>query len=367
MTMGLFKRGKVWWMSFMYRGEQIRRSTETGDKKLAEQIYRKVMTEVVEGKWFERLPERSFKEMMDKYESEHVSQKRSARQYRGYIKNLRSFFNDECLLSEITPSMINEYKMKRRKEGVGPASINRELAVLKNAFNKALREWGWVRENPVMKIPMEKEPPGRVRYLTDEEFAKLLEACPEWLKPIVLTARHTGLRKENILSLKWHQVDLFRRVITIERTKSGERLGIPLNDTLMELFKKLSKVRYIGSEYVFYHPTAKKKNAKGTFDGRRYYEVKTSFQEALKKAGIENFRFHDLRHCFASALVQRGVDPFEVQRLLGHKSHAMTQRYAHLAPENLRKAVLRLDEKESEKSFSTNLAQLGVSSNLPSG
>jgi integrase len=183
--------------------------------------------------------------------------------------------------------MINENKMKRRKEGVGPASINRELAVLENAFNKALREWGWVRENPVMKIPMEKEPPGKVRYLTDEEFAKLLEACPEWLKPIVLTARHTGLRKENIFSLKWHQVDFFRRVITIERTKSGERLGIPLNDTLMELFKKLFKVRYIGSEYVFYHPTAKKKNAKGRFDGRRYYEVKTSFQEALKKAGIE--------------------------------------------------------------------------------
>ena len=88
-----------------------------------------------------------------------------------------------------------------------------------------------------------------------------------------------------------------------------------------------------------------KKNAKGTFNGKRYYEVKTSFQETLEKADIKDFRFHDLRHCFASDLVQRGVDLYVVQRLLGHKSQAMTQRYAHLAPENLRNAVLKLDEK----------------------
>ncbi len=96
---------------------------------------------------------------------------------------------------------------------------------------------------------------------------------------------------------------------------------------------------------MFCHPAAKKKNAKRTFDGRRYYEVKTAFRNALNEAGIQNFRFHDLRHCFASALVQRGVALYEVQRLLGHKSQAMTQRYAHLAPKNLRDAVLKLDEK----------------------
>jgi integrase len=349
--MGLFRRGSVWWMSFTCQGRQYRKSTETEDKKLAQKILAKINGEIVEGKWFERLPEKTFMEMMEKYKEEHVSQKRSARQYKGYIRNLQHFFG-ESSLSEITPSTISEYKMKRRKNGVGPASINRELAVLKNAFNKALKEWGWVRENPVTRVSMEKEPSGRVRYLTDEEFEKLLNACPEWLRPIVLTARHTGLRRENIMSLEWHQVDLLRRVITVERTKNGERLGIPINETLMGLFKKLSKVRYIGSEYVFYHPSAKKKNAKGTFNGRRYYEVKTAFRKALNQAGIQNFRFHDLRHCFASALVQRGADLYEVQRLLGHKSQAMTQRYAHLAPENLRKAVLRLDGKKSEKVLS---------------
>jgi integrase len=199
---------------------------------------------------------------------------------------------------------------------------------------------------------MEKEPQGRVRFLTDDEFDRLCDACPEWLKSIVLTARHTGMRKENILSLKWDQVDLFRRVITLERTKNDERLSIPINDTLMELFKRLSKIRHIQNQYVFSHPNAKKKSAKGTFNGKRYYEVKTSFQEALKKAGIKDFRFHDLRHCFASDFVQRRVDLYVVQKLLGHKSQAMTQRYSHLAPENLRDAVLKLDEKSN-----TNLIQ----------
>jgi integrase len=343
--MGLYKRGSVWWVRFTYRSRQIFKSTETEDKKQAQRIYDKVKFEIAEGKWFEKKPEHSFKEMMERYLKEHVSQKKSARAYEGYVSNLLAFFGEDVLISEMTPSMISEFKLKRRRDGVKSGTINRDLSILKNCFNIAMKQWEWVDSNPVTRIVMEKEPPGRVRFLTDEEFERLHNACPEWLKPVVSTARHTGMRKENILSLKWNQVDLFRRIITLEQTKNNERLCIPINDTLMEVFKKLAKVRHIKSQYVFSHPNAQNKNAKGTFSGKRYYEVKTSFKEALKKAGIENFRFHDLRHCFASDLVQRGVDLYLVQKLLGHRSQAMAQRYAHLAPENLRNAVLKLDEK----------------------
>jgi integrase len=355
--MGLYRRGKVWWMDDTFQGKRFRRSLETENRQLAKKIEAKIKAQLIEGKWFEKLPgeDKTYEEMMDKYEAEHVSQKRSKRQYKGYIKNLRSFFEDIPIL-EITPSLINDYKVKRRGDGVGPASINRELAVLKNAFNKALKEWGWLRENPVTRIPMEKEPKGRVRYLTDEEFQNLNNACAEWLKPIVLVARHTGMRKENILSLKWEQVDLFRKVIYLEHTKNGERLGIPLNETMIELFKKLSRVRHIKSSYVFCHR-----------NGRRFVEFKTSFQKALEKAGIKDFRFHDLRHCFASALVQSGVDLYQVQILLGHKTSRMAQRYSHLTPENLRDAVLKLDKSNTVEASVTNRTQLEGKGNIQAG
>jgi integrase len=322
-------------MSFVYSGKQYQKTTRTENKKQAQRIHDKVKYEIAEGIWFDRLPgeDKTFKEMMEKFEEEHASKKRSAATFKEYIKKLNSFFGD-CTVSKISPPMINEFKNKRRSEGVTGATINRHLATLRKAFNLAINEWEWVKENPVLRVSVEKEPPGRVRYLSEEEFDRLYDACPEWLKPIVLTAKHTGMRRENILSLKWEQVDLFRRVITLEHTKNDERHGIPLNDTLLQMFLSLSKVRHLHSSYVFCHE-----------NGKRFYEIKKGFKKALKKAGIEDFRFHDLRHCFASSLVQKGVDLYQVQRLLGHKSNAMTQRYAHLAPENLRNAVLKLDEK----------------------
>jgi integrase len=339
--MGLYKRGSVWWMSFVYSGKQYQKTTKTENKKQAQRIYDKIKYEIAEGIWFDRLPgeEKTFREMMEKFETEHVSQKRAVRTVKGHIKNLNLFFGD-CIVSKITPAMINEFKNKKRKEGASNSTINRYLATLKKAFNLAVREWEWVRENLVLRVSMEKEPPGRVRYLSEEEFQRLCDACSEWLKSIVLTAYHTGMRKENILSLKWGQVDLFRKVITLEHTKNDERHGIPINNTLMETFLSLSKVRHLHSSYVFCHK-----------NGERFYEIKRGFKKALREAGIEDFRFHDLRHCFASSLVQKGVDPYQVQRLLGHKSQAMTQRYAHLAPENLRSAVLKLDENFYDKSM----------------
>jgi integrase len=148
---------------------------------------------------------------MEKYLEENVKGKRCERSYRGYAKNLQAFFGD-LLISEISPAKINDFRLKRKCQ-VKPGTINRDLSLLKACFNVAIRQWEWVDSNTVTKILMEKEPPGRVRFLSNEEFDTLHSNCREWLKPIILTARHSGLRKENVLSLKWNQVDLFRRVI----------------------------------------------------------------------------------------------------------------------------------------------------------
>jgi len=333
--MALYNRGQVWWMDFVYKGKRYRRSTDTTDRKLARRIYDKVKGEVAEGKWFERLPgeEKLFAEMMDKYLSEHASLKASARSFKGYAKRMAAFFGNHTLV-EITPSLINEYKIQRRNDGVKPATINRELATMKKAFNLAVKEWEWVRDNPVSKVSMEKENNKRDRWLMEGEESRLLEACEPWLRELVVFALNTGMRLSEILGLTWKGVDLFRKTLTVFKSKNGEKRTIPMNATVFEMLKDKAKVGSIKVDLVF--PS----QACTIIDK---CSVGKAFRNTAGKAKVEDFRFHDLRHTFATRLAQAGKDLYKVQSLLGHKSPSMTQRYAHHYPESLRDAVEVLD------------------------
>lgn len=346
--MGLFKRGKVWWMAFTYQGKQIRRSTETSDRRLAEAIEGKVKVKIIEGRYFDTLEEkeRTFDEMMELYMKEHGVKIASQKHYQGYIKNLLPFFGGHTL-AEIAPKRIVQYKAKRYADGVTPATINRELAVMKNAFNLAIREWEWCRDNPVSRVAMEKENNRRDRWLTCEEEERLIRVSSQWLREIIFFALHTGMRRGEILSLTWKGVDLFRRTVTVFRSKNGERRTIPINLTVLDLLKEKGKIRSLKTDLVFYsraHTPINKDN------------LRRAFTSAVTKAKIEDFHFHDLRHTFATRLIQRGIDIYKVQRLLGHKSPAMTQRYAHHYPESLRDGVEILD---ADKNFITILSQSG--------
>lgn len=214
--------------------------------------------------------------------------------------------------------------MKRNK----PATVNRLLATLKHMFSKAV-DWEMVEEEvqkKVRKVKLEKEQNGRLRYLTIDECHALLNQCPEHLKPIVVTALNTGMRRGEILNLKWEQVDLTHGFILLSVTKNGERREIPINDTLASTLRTL-KSRFAAG-YVFTAQT-----------GKPFKDIKTGFVSACRRAGIKDFRFHDLRHTFASHLVMNGVEILTVKELLGHKTLAMTLRYAHLAPSHKVKAV----------------------------
>src|SRR5512139_369431 len=123
--MGLYKRGQVWWMDIVCKGKRCRVSTETSDRKLAQRIYDKVKGEIAEGKWFERQPKQTitFGAMMQRFESEYFSQLPSFRYCRSYVKGLVAYFGDYTL-EEVTPNLINQFKVKRRAEGVKPATIH---------------------------------------------------------------------------------------------------------------------------------------------------------------------------------------------------------------------------------------------------
>ena len=243
-------------------------------------------------------------------------------------------------LSEIGVRELELLQTQLLNEGKSIATCNRYLSVIKASFTKAY-EWDFIPEERLKTIRKVKNLKGevkRLRYLTEEEIKALLANCEPHLYPIVFTALNTGMRKSEILGLKWSNVDLKNDLILLEKTKNGERREIPINKALKKVLLGLFVDRRLDTDYVFVNPATRK----------RYNDIKRSFNTACKKAGIKDFRFHDLRHTFASHLVMNGVDLKTVQELLGHKKLSMTLRYAHLSQAHKREAVKTIEKVVSE-------------------
>lgn len=336
--MGLYRRGKVWWMSVTYRGMQIRRSTETADPRLARKIHAKVLTEITEGKWFDRLPgeHKTFREMMEKYVEEYSAFNKaptSHRRDKSLTAHLNGFFGD-LVLTEIGPKLIYEYKRLRRAEGAAPRTVCYELSLMSHAYNLAIKEWEWVRDNPVRMVSKDRTDNLIERWLTFEEEDALLEASPEWLREIISFTLNTGFRRSEVLGLRWPQVDLKRETLTILVQKNRSRDTVPLNEGALRVLKSRFRIRHIRTNLVFY-------TSKGSaIDASN---LMRDFRRAVKDAGIEHLRFHDLRHTFITRLAQAGVDLYTIQKLGRWKNVSMVMRYAHHYPESLRPGVRVLD------------------------
>jgi integrase len=291
-------------------------------------------------------------------------------------------------LRRFSTALVDQLQTDLINKGYEKSSNNKVLNILKHMFAKAV-EWEMVEEEVLKRIRKVKPLKGenkRLRYLSKEECKALIYACNTHLEPVVITAMNTGMRRGEILNLKWENVDLKHGFILLDKTKNGERREIPINKTLEAIFLDIGFVRRIDTPYVFFDSKT----------GNPYQELKRSFHSALKKAtvqkctgcnyeraveedrktgkdevcplcsseviaykGIKDFHFHDLRHTFASHLVMSGVDITTVSKLLGHKSLSMTLRYSHLAPSHMVKAVDILDQTLNEKTISTKFAQFG--------
>jgi integrase len=262
-------------------------------------------------------------EYMEKYAKVN---KRSWSRDQISIAHLNGFFDDKTL-NEIATRDVENYKA-HRQTFVGNSTINREMACLKCMFNLAVK-WGYAKDNPVRGVSFFKENNQRVRFLEPQERKRLLAFCPPHLKPIVIMALNTGLRKSEILNLTWSDIDFERRLIHVRQSKSGESRYIPMNNFLTETLQDVTK--RLDSPYIFCDES-----------GKPYKSVKKSFNNALKKAGIKDFVFHDLRHCYGSYLTMAGVDITTVKELMGHKTITMTLRYSHLSPSHKQAAVDKL-------------------------
>lgn len=187
------------------------------------------------------------------------------------------------------------------------------------------------------------------RWLTPHEEERLLVSSSVWLREIIMFAMHTGMRQGEILNLQWRDIDFARSTLVVMKSKNGMRRTLPINSVVYEQLAAKQAKTGVTEGRVFTTPLGNE--LKVRFLARE-------FCEARDGAGIPDFRFHDLRHTFATRLVQRGVDLYKVQRLLGHKTQHMTQRYAHHSPESLREGVNVLTGGYQARVVSTNLAHL---------
>ena len=323
--MGVFKKANNWYIDYYAEGRRKREKIGPS-KKQAVIVLDKRRVQIAENKFLDVKKNEMvlFKDMASLYlEAYSKPNKKSYRRDISCVNNLNPVFGGRYI-HEVIALDIEKYKLKRQ-EKVSNATVNRDVACLKHILKKAV-EWGKATHNPATNVKLLKERNARIRYLEEEEIKALVDASSEHLKPILVTALNTGMRKGEILGLKWKDIIFRQRVIVLLDTKNNERREVPVNDVL---FKTLLRVRKnLASPYVF----CKK-------DGKSYSNVRRSFDAAKQKAGIQDFRFHDLRATFASHLVMAGVDLKTVQELLGHKSYEMTLRYAHLSPDHKKAAV----------------------------
>ena len=206
------------------------------------------------------------------------------------------------------------------------ATANRYLATLSALFTVAVKEWRLTDRNPVRDISKKKETRGRVRFLTDEERQKLLDACAasKWkpLHTVVTLAISTGARRSELIGLKWADVDLKAARATVHDTKNGDIRVLPLVGKALEALREMKLRGSAKSEYVFTQPSG--------LPGP-YEHFDSHWYDALVTAGINDLRFHDLRHTTASYLAQQGASLLEIADTLGHRTMAMVKRYSHLA------------------------------------
>lgn len=283
--------------------------------------------------------------LLNIYERYAKENKRSYDKYDKYaLKVIRQYFKLSIDAEDVKYSTLEDFKLYLINERKSSANtINKYMGILSKAYNIGIAE-KVINDNPVKNIKKQREPNYKIRYLTKEEEARLFNAIDteilvvgrdrkgkkikpyKYLEPIIICALQTGMRKSEILNLKWSNIDMQYGFIELLETKSGKARQIPISDKLKKVLININKN---GSEYVFINPQT----------NQCYKDIHNSFNSIKDIAGIKNFRFHDLRHTAATRMVEKGTNLVEVKDILGHSKIETTMRYAHPVPVEKLKAI----------------------------
>ena len=349
-----FSKGPVWdpatsrwFVEIRYpNGSRFRKRFRR--ERAALRVWAAEQSKIEDGTWDERAPRNvTLGEALRQYREYSSVQHRSHDSYIDPSLTLwEAHLGAQTHLAKIGPKPIEDFKLQRAQK-VARSTTDKDLAILKAFFNWCIGHQLAV-SNPVRRVKLFHEDNSRLRYLTPEEYERLIAAARSlnartsvstpspYLEEKIVLAAHTGLRRGSLFNLRWDQIDFANSVMRIPRTKTGRPLSLPLNVTAKTTLQKLLAARAPDGAYVFPHKS-------GPNAGEPVQDIKNGFHAALEMAEIENFTWHDLRHTFASWLMMRGASLRSVAELLGHTSMKMTMRYAHLSPAFLSAEVSLLD------------------------
>jgi integrase len=349
----IYRRGKIWWGCAVRQGRKYRRSLKTANREIAERRLRQWLGELEAIAWGDK-PRRTFEETTERFIRDHLTtlKPRGAERYFTSLKHLAVYFDGKTL-DQIKSAELSEFETKRRIDGVSPSTIRRDLACLSSIFTSAT-DWEWIDDgsNPVPSYLRRrakrglKEAPARTRYLSVEEEAKLIAAASpanlrtrdgrqagKWTccREAIILAIDTGLRREELFGLCWHQIDFKRGIITTgTRTKSGRARMVPVPSRTAQILTQLP--RSLESDFVLINPDT----------GTRYRQLNRGLKAAMRRARIKDLCWHDLRRTAGCRWLQKGRSMEEVSILLGHSSVAVTEaRYAFLEAESVAEAISR--------------------------
>ncbi len=268
-------------------------------------------------------------------ENYSMPNKRSWKDDRYRLDRSAMILGSNSYLHKISSLDIEMLKKTKLQEGATPSTVNTYIRVLKRMFNIAI-QWGYTQSNPVCKVRMYSEAEARrIRVLTQEEEGRLMHAASNLLRPIVIIALNTGMRKGEIQQLKWDDLDFEGRTINVRITKSGKPRTIPINSRLLVELQTLRSTSG-NSTFLFTNPKT----------GQAYKTIRKHFETACEEAQLRNFTFHDLRRTFGSRLALAGVDLNRIKELLGHASVKTTEIYLHADSKDIQDAVEVLCQKK---------------------
>ena len=328
----LYKRGTTWWVQFDTPTGRVRKSARTEIRKEAQEYHDTLRAEIWRQGTLKERPLYRWDEAVLRWLDEKAH-KASIDDDRNHLGWLTRYLKGRKLV-EIDRATVDGLTKKRKEGGASNATVNRTLAALRSLLRAAMG-WDWLDKAPVIKLLPEQK--RRIRWLTQDEAARLLRELPKHQADIARFALLTGLRQRNILDLAWSQIDMPRGVAWIhpDQAKARKPIGVPLSPEAREILRE-----QLGRhpEFVF------------TYEGAPIGQVNTgAWKKALRRAGISDFRWHDLRHTWASWHVQAGTPLDKLQEMGGWESFEMVRKYAHLAPEHLTPFASNVGIKDTKK------------------